>query len=159
MRIGVIAPPWAPVPPALYGGIELIVDRLATGFQAAGHDVLLFTTGDSTCPVPRQWVLPEAEGERIGVVVPEMRHLIHAYEAVRDCDIVHDHSVAGPLYAGRFPDLRVVTTIHGEFRQVATWPDTTPWRLSSTLRAPLAWDEAAAMSQTQRALRLTREAP
>ena len=120
MRIGIIAPPWAPVPPALYGGIELIVDRLATGLQAAGHDVLLFTTGDSTCPVPRQWVLPEAEGERIGVVVPEMRHLVHAYEAVRDCDVVHDHTVAGPLYAGRFPDLRVVTTIHGEFNDEMT---------------------------------------
>jgi len=120
MRIGVIAPPWAPVPPKLYGGIELIVDRLATGFQAAGHDVLLFTTGDSTCPVPRQWVLPEAEGERIGLVVPELRHLIHAYEAVRDCDVVHDHSVAGPLYANRFPDLRVVTTVHGEFNDEMT---------------------------------------
>ena len=47
MRIGLLSTPWTPVPPALYGGIELVVDRLATGFQRAGHEVLLFTTGES----------------------------------------------------------------------------------------------------------------
>jgi hypothetical protein len=57
MRIGIIAPPWTPIPPLLYGGIELVVDQLARGLQDAGHDVLLFATGDSTCPVPRQWAL------------------------------------------------------------------------------------------------------
>jgi glycosyltransferase involved in cell wall biosynthesis len=115
MRIAVIAPPWTPVPPPLYGGIELVVDRLATGFQAAGHDVLLYTTGDSTCPVPKAWVLPEAEGVRMGMAVPELRHVMHAYEAVQGYDIVHDHTVMGPAYAERYPDLRVVTTIHGPF--------------------------------------------
>jgi glycosyltransferase involved in cell wall biosynthesis len=115
MRIAVIAPPWAPVPPALYGGIELVVDRLAQGFAAAGHEVLLYTTGDSTSSVPKQWVLPESEGMRIGMAVPELRHVIHAYDAVQGFDIVHDHTVFGPIYAQRFPDLKVVTTIHGPF--------------------------------------------
>jgi glycosyltransferase involved in cell wall biosynthesis len=117
MRIAVIAPPWTPVPPKLYGGIELVVDRLATGFDRAGHEVLLFTTGDSTCAVPRQWLLAEAEHERIGSVVPELRHIMAAYEAVRDFDVVHDHTVMGPVYAQRFPDLRVVTTVHGPFNE------------------------------------------
>lgn len=115
MRIAQIAPPWTPVPPPLYGGIELVVDRLCRGLAEAGHDVLLYTTGDSTCPVPKAWVLPEAEGHRIGMAVPELRHVIHAYDAVQDFDIVHDHSVFGPLYAERYPHLRVVTTIHGPF--------------------------------------------
>ena len=101
------------MPPPLYGGIELVVDRLATGFQKAGHEVLLFTTGDSTCPVPRAWALPEAEHVRIGMVVPELRHIMAAYEAVADYDIVHDHTVMGPVYAQHLPDARVVTTIHG----------------------------------------------
>jgi glycosyltransferase involved in cell wall biosynthesis len=115
MRIGMIAPPWTPIPPQLYGGIELVVDQLARGLQDAGHDVILFTTGDSTCPVPRQWVLPTAEGSRIGMAVPEIRHVIHAYEAVRDCDVVHDHTVMGPFYAAHYPGLPVTTTIHGPF--------------------------------------------
>ena len=120
MRIAVIAPPWTPVPPKLYGGIELVVDLLATGFQAAGHEVLLFTTGDSTCPVPKKWALAEAEGQRIGMAVPELRHLMHAYEAVQGFDIVHDHTVMGPSYAERYPDLPVVTTIHGPFNDELT---------------------------------------
>lgn len=120
MRIGLVATPWTPVPPALYGGIELVVDRLATGFQRAGHDVLLFTTGESTCPVPKAWALEQAEGQRIGMAVPELRHVMAAYEAVADCDIVHDHTMMGPPYSDRIPELPVVTTIHGEFNDEMT---------------------------------------
>ena len=115
MRIALIAPPWVPVPPPLYGGTEAVVDRLARGFHAAGHDVVLFTTGDSTCPVPRQWLLERAEHLRMGAVVPELRHVIHAYEAAKGFDIVHDHTMVGPIYAERFPELTVVTTNHGPF--------------------------------------------
>ncbi|HEX2039449.1 MAG TPA: glycosyltransferase family 4 protein [Acidimicrobiales bacterium] len=113
MRIALIAPPWTPVPPSLYGGTELVVDHLATGFQAAGHDVLLFTTGDSTCPVPRQHVLAEAQGHRIGNSVPELIHANAAYDAVQGFDIVHDHTIVGPYIAERRPELKVVTTCHG----------------------------------------------
>ncbi len=115
MRIALIAPPWVPVPPPLYGGTETIVDRLARGFQSAGHDVLLCTTGDSTCSVPRHFVLERAEHLRMGAVVPELRHVIHAYQAARDFDVVHDHTLAGPIYAERFPHLRTVATNHGPF--------------------------------------------
>ena len=115
MRIAVIAPPWAPIPPTLYGGIELVVDRLSQGFHDAGHDVLLFTTGESTCNVPRQYVLEHAAGDRIGAAAIELRHVIAAYDAVQGYDVVHDHTLMGPLYAERYPDLHVVTTIHGPF--------------------------------------------
>jgi len=60
MRIGLIAPPWLPVPPPAYGGTEVVVDNLARGLQALGHEVVLFTVGDSTCPVPRQYLYRSA---------------------------------------------------------------------------------------------------
>ena len=122
MRIGIMAPPWVPVPPALYGGTESIVDRLARGFVAAGHEVLLWTTGDSTCPVERGWVFERSEGERMGAAVIELRHLIHGYDAMFDwgADLVHDHTVVGPIYARRFPALPVVTTNHGPFDEDLT---------------------------------------
>ena len=120
MRIALVAPPWTPIPPPLYGGIELVVDQMARGLQAAGHDVTLFTTGDSTCPVPMAWALPHSEGMRIGMAVPELRHVVHAYEAVSDHDVVHDHTVMGPFYAERYPGLPVVTTIHGPFNEELT---------------------------------------
>jgi glycosyltransferase involved in cell wall biosynthesis len=114
MRIGLIAPPWTPVPPPLYGGIELVVDELARGFASLGHEVILFTTGDSTCPVERRWVLPEAEGMRIGAAVPELRHALAAYRELGDCDIIHDHTIAGPLLAAtQHTPARVATTVHG----------------------------------------------
>ncbi len=116
MRIAVVAPPWAPIPPDLYGGIEQAVDLLARGIHESDHEVMLFTTGDSTCPVPREWLLAHAEGSRMGFTVPEVRHVMAAYDiAHQNFDIVHDHTVLGPIYAERYPDLPVVTTIHGPF--------------------------------------------
>jgi len=115
MRVGLIAPPWLPVPPPKYGGTEAVIDNLARGLSDRGHDVVLFCTGDSTCPVPRRWVFEHAERDNLGQVVSEVRHVIAAYDAVADCDVVHDHSIVGPLYAQRFPWLPLVTTAHGPF--------------------------------------------
>jgi len=117
MRIALVAPPWAPIPPDLYGGIEQAINDLALGLKAAGHEILLFTTGDSTCPVPRKWLLEEAEGNRMGFTVPELRHVMAAYDVIRenDIEIVHDHTVLGPVYAEGYTDLPVVTTVHGPF--------------------------------------------
>ena len=39
MLIGLIAPPWLPVPPPAYGGTEAVLDRLARGLVRAGHEV------------------------------------------------------------------------------------------------------------------------
>ena len=47
MRVAVIAPVWFPVPPAGYGGIELVVSLLADGLVDAGHDVTLYASGGS----------------------------------------------------------------------------------------------------------------
>jgi len=115
VKIGIIAPPWAPIPPDLYGGIEQAVDCEARGLVAAGHEVTLFTTGDSTCPVPTQWHLERSEGARIGFSVPELRHVLAAYKAMDGCDVVHDHTMMGPvLHAeGGRPGVPVLTTIHG----------------------------------------------
>lgn len=48
MRIALTADPEIPVPPLLYGGIERVVDMLARGLAARGHDVTLFGHPDST---------------------------------------------------------------------------------------------------------------
>jgi glycosyltransferase involved in cell wall biosynthesis len=42
MRIAVVAPPWYPVPPNGYGGIEWVVALLADGLTERGHEVTLF---------------------------------------------------------------------------------------------------------------------
>jgi glycosyltransferase involved in cell wall biosynthesis len=117
MKIGLVAPPWLPVPPQGYGGTEAVIDRLARGFVAEGHDVLLWTTGDSTCDVSRGHVLERCERARMGAAVVEVRHLIHGYNALAEwgAEVVHDHTVMGPLYGQRFPQFTLVTTNHGPF--------------------------------------------
>jgi glycosyltransferase involved in cell wall biosynthesis len=116
MRIGLIAPPWVPVPPPAYGGTEVVIDNLARGLQDLGHEVRLFTVGESECPVPIDFVYPEPQAP-IGCVIQETAHVLAAYESLADMDIIHDHTFLGPLISGlrgmRLPP--VVTTNHGPY--------------------------------------------
>ena len=48
LRIAVLAPPWIPVPPPAYGGIEEVVDLLCEGLVSAGHSVTLFAAPGAT---------------------------------------------------------------------------------------------------------------
>ena len=116
MRIGLIAPPWVPVPPPAYGGTELVIDNLARGLKELGHDVRLFTVGESTCPVPTEYLYREPRAP-IGLSIVESAHVVAAYEALADVDLIHDHTLLGPLVAGSAGIRRppVVTTNHGPF--------------------------------------------
>jgi glycosyltransferase involved in cell wall biosynthesis len=117
MRVGMIAPPWVPVPPRAYGGIEAVVDTLARGLLGAGHEVLLHASAESTCPV-RRTTSAAAATSILGAAgsIAELRHVVTGYEAMCDWgpDVVHDHTVFGPTFALR-TGLPVVTTCHGPF--------------------------------------------
>jgi glycosyltransferase involved in cell wall biosynthesis len=115
VRIGLIAPPWVCVPPRAYGGTEAVLHVLARGLVAAGHEVVLVTTGDSDCPVERRWVHREAIGVGCGGTDAELRHVAHAYAVLEDVDVIHDHTLVGPLWPGRRARQPVVATNHGPF--------------------------------------------
>lgn len=113
MRIGLVAAPWIPIPPFGYGGIERVVDSLARGFIAAGHEVLLAAASDSTCPAPLVPGMRPSRPAELGFTLSELSHVIRAYEGLGDVDIIHDHTLAGPLVARRKSSAPVVTTVHG----------------------------------------------
>jgi len=117
VRIAVIAPPWLPVPPDGYGGTELVLDTLCRGLAAAGHDVLLSATGDSTCPVERAWTYPEHLGTVAISPAGELCHVMDAYDAALawGAEVIHDHTITGPVWAGLHGRCPVVTTNHGPF--------------------------------------------
>jgi glycosyltransferase involved in cell wall biosynthesis len=117
MRIGLIAPPWVPVPPPAYGGTEAVIDRLARGLVRAGHEVLLAAAANSTCPVPRVAGTDEAGlGAPVcGESVTELRHVVLSYAAMHAVDVVHDHTLLGPLCRAEHLQAPVVTTHHGPF--------------------------------------------
>ncbi len=115
LRVGLIAPPWVPVPPPQYGGTEVMLDELAQGLSAAGCEVMLFTTGDATCPVPRRWLYPRALGT-LAAFTDERAHVEEAYRELAGADVIHDHTLTGPMSPELAPPgVPVVTTAHGPF--------------------------------------------
>jgi glycosyltransferase involved in cell wall biosynthesis len=111
MRIGVLAPPWIPVPPPAYGGIERVVALQAASLAAAGHDVTLVAAPGSAIPGVRVVSPLDALPAQIGMATDEWRHVLGGLDALADVDTVIDHS--GPLGAllsaqGRVPALHVV---------------------------------------------------
>ncbi len=80
-----------------------------------GVEVVLFATGDSTCPVPRRWHHPRALGTEYRPA-PELAHVEAAYRALSDVDVVHDHTLLGPHWARKHRVAApVVSTVHGAF--------------------------------------------
>jgi glycosyltransferase involved in cell wall biosynthesis len=114
LRIAMVVPPWFPIPPAGYGGIEWICHWLVEALVARGNEVFLvgpgqrqgggtfFSTGD----------LPDPG--RLGEPIPEVAHAAAAANVLTELevDVVHDHSLAGPLLAYRRP-VPTVVTAHG----------------------------------------------
>ncbi len=113
MKIAQIAPPWYPIPPAGYGGIELVVSLLTEGLLKRGHDVTLFASGDSSTEAELVSVFEFAPTREIGQVYPDLLHVLNAYERASEFDIIHDHSgMIGPAL-GSFCSTPVLHTLHG----------------------------------------------
>src|SRR4051794_25619109 len=114
LRVGMVAPPWFNVPPQAYGGIEEVVGELTRTLVARGHDVTLVAAGRDGTPATFLRTYEEPPSERLGDPLPEVLHAAAASRLLRglDVDIVHDHTLAGPLTAaGR--SVPTVVTVHG----------------------------------------------
>jgi glycosyltransferase involved in cell wall biosynthesis len=142
VRIGILAPPWIPVPPPAYGGIEQIVALLARELAAAGHEVTLVAPPKSRVPGVTVVSPLEQLPETIGNAADEWPHVLPALELLEEVDVVIDHS--GPLGAlltarGAVPAMHVV---HGPL-------DPSPLRMYEAIAraAPL---RLVALSRAQR---------
>jgi glycosyltransferase involved in cell wall biosynthesis len=121
VRIAEIAPPWFAVPPAGYGGIELVVSLLTDGLTDHGHDVTLFASGGSQTKASLvSPMVDPPDPALVGNAWYDAYHALSAYLAVDDTfDVVHDHSgIAGPaLGALRHGHPPVVHTLHGPWTE------------------------------------------
>jgi glycosyltransferase involved in cell wall biosynthesis len=94
MRIAQIAPLAEAVPPKLYGGTERIVSYLTDELVALGHDVTLFTTGDSVTTAKREIVWPRALRFDESLRDPLAVHMVMLEKVARraaEFDIIHLH--------------------------------------------------------------------
>jgi len=115
MRIGMVAPPWLPVPPPAYGGTEAVIDGLIRGVVASGHEVVLVAHPDSSAPAEIRSVLPRGATDSIGQAATELAHVLGAYDILSDVDVIHDHTLCGPLVGAHASSTPVVVTHHGPF--------------------------------------------
>ena len=123
MKIAEIAPPWFPVPPPGYGGVELVVAQLADRLSER-HDVTLFgAAGSCTAAKLVTTSLDPPDAALVGNPWLDAHHAISAYLRIQDegFDLVHDHSgIVGPalasLLCGSPP---VVHTLHGPWNELA----------------------------------------
>jgi hypothetical protein len=115
MKIGMIAPPWIPIPPPKYGGIELVIYNLAEGLSALGHEVILFAPKDSDVSCR---LMPYMENDLpfglasttetkafVGELGNKYSFSMCGYENV---DIIHCHTLTPPPV-----DIPTVFTLHG----------------------------------------------
>jgi hypothetical protein len=96
-------------------GIESVVASLADELVDRGHDVVLVGAGRPRTRAQRfVAVYDEPPSERIGAGVPEVVFAAAAARALDDADVdvVHDHSLAGPLLAASRA-APTVMTMHG----------------------------------------------
>jgi glycosyltransferase involved in cell wall biosynthesis len=122
LSVVMVVPPYFDLPPKGYGGVEAVVADLVDGLVAGGHKVTLVGAdchNNTMAELVPVW--PRPLGDRIGDPEVEVAHAMvtrRAVEhliAVRDVDIVHDHSFGGPLNGHAYARLGVptVATTHG----------------------------------------------
>jgi glycosyltransferase involved in cell wall biosynthesis len=112
LRIALIAPPWLPVPPTGYGGIEWVVSLLAEGLVRQGHSVTLFASGGSETSAHLISEFERAPYDAMGNPAIEAVHALMAYRRWREFDLIHDHTLLGLLAGAQLP-VPVIHTVHG----------------------------------------------
>jgi glycosyltransferase involved in cell wall biosynthesis len=132
VKVAMLAPPWLPIPPAGYGGIERVVHSLARHLAARRHEVHVFTVGESTVGLDQEGIRVHAlfdrghydklAGTLYDTLSIPVAHVLHALDEVArhgDFDIIHDHNgFVGPVACAhldprRFPP--VLHTLHAPF--------------------------------------------
>jgi len=118
LRIAQLSTPWERVPPAKYGGTELIASLLTEELVRRGHKVTLFATGDSKTKATLRSVYPKAL-YRAGIPWTNstwpLLHVQECLERADEFDIIHNHFHYFGLSMGAVIDTPVITTYHGDF--------------------------------------------
>jgi glycosyltransferase involved in cell wall biosynthesis len=121
-RIAMLAPPWIPVPPPGYGGIEEVVALLTDALVERGHDIELFCAPGSSSSAKVRALLPRTYPESIERALIEADHVALAFAAFDEAaaeghpfDVVHDHCGYTPLAMADRIALPLVHTVHGPF--------------------------------------------
>lgn len=115
MKVAMIAPPWIPVPPTRYGGIEAATALLADRLLKLGNEVVLFCSPGSWSDAEMRHPLAQAYEGKIGQALYETDHVIQALDQIKwerdPFDVVHDHTSTAVAWA-KHCSVPMVHTMH-----------------------------------------------
>jgi glycosyltransferase involved in cell wall biosynthesis len=122
LRIAMLAPPWIPVPPRGYGGIESMLAVLADALVRRGHHVTLFAAPGSDSSAAVEPLLDAPHEDEIERSLHEVDHVARAFRAVDEAraagspfDLIHDNCGFTAFSMADRIDAPVVHTLHGPF--------------------------------------------
>jgi glycosyltransferase involved in cell wall biosynthesis len=114
LRVAMLAPPWLPIPPDGYGGLENVLDALIPELMKLGVEVELFTVGESTVEATKKhWLYEKGQYEHIHrpgydsaiISVAHMQFALNAIARDGNFDLIHDHTIIlGPLALANLSD-------------------------------------------------------
>ncbi|MFL5826463.1 MAG: glycosyltransferase family 4 protein [Thermoleophilaceae bacterium] len=132
LRIAMLAPPWIPVPPPGYGGIEYVVAMLTDALVDHGHDVELYCAPGSNSKARIHTILDAAHPEAIERALFEADHVGRALDGIdpadsaeQPFDVLHDNSGYVALTVAHRLRTPFVHTEHNKFDE-----DTGPYYLA-----------------------------
>src|SRR5579864_3699713 len=115
MKIALVAPPFIPVPPKVYGGTELFIANLAKGLKKKGHTPVVYANGESTTGAELRYIYATSQWPIKGEIYDNLKDLHHSawavHDASRDSDLIHMNNSPG-LTCSQFVDLEFVYTVH-----------------------------------------------
>lgn len=115
MRVGIIAAPFIPVPPKLYGGTELFIAHLAEGLVRRGIEAVVYSNGQSEVKAENRYLYSAMEWPVHTDVQAQFKDANHTAWAVHDaaasCDIIHLNNATGLTFS-RFVNSAFVYTVH-----------------------------------------------
>ena len=82
LRVAMLAPPWIPVPPPGYGGVESVVSVLTEALVRRGHEVTLFCAPGSRSGARVSTLLGECHPDEIERSLYEVDHVSRAFDEI-----------------------------------------------------------------------------
>jgi len=121
MRVAMLAPPWIPVPPPAYGGIEQVIALLTTELTGRGHEVTLFAAPGTEADAEVLSPLERPHPDEIQMSVYEADHVASTFARMEESDppfdVLHDNcGFTAFAFADRI-DTPVLHTLHGPFTE------------------------------------------
>ncbi|MCL4339215.1 glycosyltransferase family 4 protein [Patescibacteria group bacterium] len=123
MKIAILAPPYLPIPPDGYGGVERIVYLLTEGLVKKGHDVTLFAPGDSKTSAKLSATFPKSIGnsgldksKSLSAVYPLIEYT-DCFNRAGEFDLIHNHAEYYAMFLADFVKTPVVHTIHSSLSE------------------------------------------